>query len=48
MAEKACEAELKQLFLEKKALVRVKWETLSRKQRKGLTRSHIFLTDRDI
>lgn len=34
MVEKACEAELKQRFLEKKALVRVKCETLSRKLRK--------------
>ncbi len=46
MAEKACEAELKQLFAEKKALVPVKWDALSAEQRRRLTRSHMFLTEK--
>lgn len=43
MAKKACEAELRQLFMDKKVLVPVKWESLSREQRKWITRLHIHV-----
>jgi hypothetical protein len=46
MAEKAYEAELRQLFMEKKALMPVKWDSLSKEQRKHLMRSHMFLMEK--
>jgi hypothetical protein len=46
MAEKACEAELKQLFLDKKALLPMKWDDLSKEQRRRVIRSHMFLTEK--
>jgi hypothetical protein len=42
-AHDACKVELVQLFKEKKALVPVKWETLTKAQRKKVVRSHMFL-----
>ncbi len=42
-ATQACMAELKQLFLEKKALVPVKWSELTHKQKRNMIRSHMFL-----
>jgi len=42
----ACKAELVQLFIEKKALVPVKWEDLSDSQRKKVVRSHMFLREK--
>ncbi len=44
MAEKAREADLKQLFVDKKALIPVSWEDLSKEQRRRVIRSHMFLT----
>jgi hypothetical protein len=41
----ACKQELLQLFVEKEALVPVKWESLSQEQRKIVVRSHMFLRE---
>jgi hypothetical protein len=46
VAENACRAELEQLFLDKKALVPVKWETLSAEKTKHINRSHMFLKEK--
>ncbi len=46
MAEKVCEVELKQLFLDKKALLPMKWEDLNKEQRRRVIRSHMFLTEK--
>jgi hypothetical protein len=42
----ACKAELVQLFIEKKALVPVKWENLNETQKKKVVRSHMFLREK--
>jgi hypothetical protein len=42
----ACKNELVQLFVEKKALVPVKWNDLSDTQRKKIVRSHMFLREK--
>jgi hypothetical protein len=46
MAEKAWKAELKQLFLEKKALIPVNWEDLSKEQRHQVICSYMFLMEK--
>jgi hypothetical protein len=45
-ARLACKTELIQLFHEKKALVPVKWESLTAVQRKKVIRSHMFLREK--
>jgi hypothetical protein len=46
VASDACKDELMQLFIEKKALTPVKWESLSGDQRKKVVRSHMFLREK--
>jgi len=45
-ATQACKANLKQLFLEKKALVLVKWSELNHKQKRNTNRLHMFLKEK--
>jgi hypothetical protein len=46
VASDACKSELTQLFIEKQALVPVKWEELTREQQKKAVRSHMFLSEK--
>ena len=46
VADKACESELVQLFMEKKALVPMKWEDLTDDQKEKIVRSHLFLKEK--
>jgi hypothetical protein len=45
-ATEACKQELIQLFVEKEALVPVKWESLSQEHRTKVVRSHMFLQEK--
>jgi len=45
-ATEACKQELIQLFVEKEALVPVKWESLSQDERMKVVRSHMFLHEK--
>ena len=46
MASDACKDELFQLFVEKQALIPVRWEDLNAEQKKRVVRSHMFLREK--